>query len=294
MFNYVALFVEVAKAHSFRQAGEVLGISSSTVSRRIAELEREFGLPLFNRTTRLVELTEAGEVYFESCQRMAEEERLVREHLANKLLQPRGILRIAAPVSFSLQAMTEIIPEFSRRYPEVIVDLDLTMRIVDLFTEPYDVAIQSTEPKEQDVVARKFAQTPIALYASPAYLAARGVPQQPQDLREHDFLRQHSNQIQLWPVTGGDFVVIDIKEKVIANNPEMLNRLAMKDMGIVIAGELPAAALVAENKLVRVLPDWTPGILTFHAVTVSRNVPARVRVFIDFLVERFQARSRKE
>ena len=152
--NDMALFVEVVKAKGFRGAGEVLGIPNSTISRRIAALEKSIGLRLLHRTTRKVELTEAGQLYYERCRRIVDEARIAHEQLGEMLAQPSGVLRASLPVDFAMIYMAPLMVEFARRYPGITFDLDLTPRRVDLVTEPFDVAIRMGESANSNLIAR--------------------------------------------------------------------------------------------------------------------------------------------
>lgn len=142
----MALFVEVVKARSFRGAAEVLGMPNSTVSRRIGMLEKALGLRLLHRTTRRIELTEAGQVYFERSKRIVEEARLAHLELGEMLAQPTGVLRASLPVDFAVTYLAPLIAEFSQLYPGISFDIDLTPRRIDLVSERFDIAIRMGEP----------------------------------------------------------------------------------------------------------------------------------------------------
>src|ERR1700752_4709304 len=145
--NDMALFVEVVKAKSFRRAAEATGVPNSTLSRRISSLEKAIGLRLLHRTTRKVELTEAGKIYFAGFKRIVDEARLAHEQLGEMLAQPSGVLRASLPVDFAVIYMAPLIVEFAERYPGITFDFDLTPRQVDLVSEPYDVAIRMGQPE---------------------------------------------------------------------------------------------------------------------------------------------------
>ena len=144
----MALFVEIATAGGFRAAAERLKIANSTLSRRIGDLERDLGLRLFNRTTRRVELTEAGRLYFERCRRIIDEARLAHEELSGMVSQPSGLIRASVPVDFTLIYLGDILGDFMRLYPGIRLDLDVTPRQSDLISEPIDLTIRIGEPKD--------------------------------------------------------------------------------------------------------------------------------------------------
>src|SRR5689334_7442969 len=186
--NDMALFVEVVKANGFRHAAEAVGIPNSTLSRRISALEKAIGLRLLHRTTRKIELTEAGQIYFERCKRIVDEARLAHEQLGELLAQPSGVLRVSLPVDFANIYLAPLIADFAGRYPGISFDFDLTPRLVDLVSEPFDVAIRMGKPPDSNLIARQLANLPCYLYASPRYLERSGEPGHPTDLTQHECL----------------------------------------------------------------------------------------------------------
>lgn len=145
--NDMALFVEVVKAKGFRNAADTIGIPNSTLSRRISELEKSIGLRLLHRTTRKIELTEAGKIYYERCKRIVSEAKLAHEQLGEILLQPSGLLRISLPVDFGTIFLTSRLKEFAEIYPGINFEIDLTPKLVDLVSQNIDVAIRMGNPQ---------------------------------------------------------------------------------------------------------------------------------------------------
>ncbi len=188
LLNDMALFVEVAKTLSFRRAAVAAGVPNSTLSRRIGALEKAIGLRLLHRTTRTVQLTEAGLIYYERSRRIVEEARMAHEQLGELLAQPSGVLRASLPVDFATIFMAPLIEEFARRYPGIAFDIDLTPRRVDLIREPFDVAIRMGELTDSTLIARLLARLAVGVYASPRYLKVSGEPKRPTDLAQHDCL----------------------------------------------------------------------------------------------------------
>lgn len=283
VFRNMHLFVEVAKASSFRRAADVLGLPNSTVSRRIAELERDVGLRLFNRSTRRVELTEGGRLYFDNCKRILQEAELARQELIDLQAQPSGVIRVSMPVDFSVIYLSPLLADFSRRYPGIRFDLDLTPNRADLVGDPVDVAIRMGRPKDQSLIARPIARLGTVLVASPGYLQRRGLPGQPQDLLGHDCLRMKDAP---WTLIhrNGISETVEVSGQFVANNRGMLQQLALGGQGIAQSADNWVQADLAAQRLVRVLPDWTPPVVEAYALTVTRLLPAKVRVFIDYLV----------
>ncbi|MEY4267810.1 MAG: hypothetical protein RIS90_2345 [Pseudomonadota bacterium] len=283
IFRNMHLFVEVAKASSFRRAAEVLGLPNSTVSRRIAELERDVGLRLFNRSTRRVELTEGGRLYFANCQRIIQEAVLAHQALTDLQAQPSGVIRASLPVDFSVIYLGPLLADFSRRYPGIRFDLDLTPSQADLVGDPVDVAIRMGPPKDQNLIARPIARLDTELVAAPDYLRRRGVPVQPQDLAGHDCLRMKDAPWVLFHRDGSSQSV-EVGGQFIANSRGLLQQLALSGQGIVQTANSWVQADLAAQRLVRVLPEWTPPVVSAYALTATRLLPAKVRVFIDYLV----------
>lgn len=284
VFKNMRLFVAVAKTKSFRHAGEELGLPNSTVSRRIAELEREVGLRLFNRTTRRVELTESGQQYFEHCQRIVQEAELAYLELTQLQAQPSGVIRASIPVDFSVYYLSPILAEFSRRYPAIQFNLDLTPNQADLVGDPVDFVIRMGAPKDQTLIARPIAEIPTILVASPDYLRQRGRPAQPQDLKDHSCLRMKEAPWQLSDRDGSSQIV-EVGGPFIANNHGLMYQLALGGHGIIQTSKAWAQSDLKAKRLVHVMPRWSPPTVQVFALTTTRLLPAKVRLFLDFLVE---------
>lgn len=291
MLNDMALFVEVAKAMSFSRAAEAIGVPNSTLSRRVSALEKSIGLRLLHRTTRRLELTEAGQIYFERCRRLVEEASLAHEQLGELLAQPSGVLRASLPVDFATSYMAPLIAEFARRYPGISFEFDLTPRRVDLVSEPFDVAIRMGPSPDSNLIARQLATLPTHLYASPGYLARAGEPQQPADLVHHECLGFRSAKGMVWSLTpedGGDAEQVNVGGRFQLNSVGMLRRLATLDMGVVVLVDALAADDVAAGRLQQVLPGWVAPPVPVYAMTETRLLPAKTQRFIEFLKERLE------
>ena len=287
LLNDMALFVEVAKAMSFRRAAEANGMPISTVSRRISALEKAIGLRLLHRTTRKIEMTEAGQLYFERCKRIVDEARLAHEQLGEMLAQPSGVLRASLPVDFANVFLLPLIVEFGQQYPGISFEFDLTPRRVDLVTEPFDVAIRMGEPPSSSLIARQLARLPQALYASPAYIERSGKPKHPADLAQHECLRFYGPRSDAWILhRGTESMDIEVGGRFRVNSMGMLQRLARHGQGIALLSEAIVAEDVAEGRLERVLPKWQAPPVSVYAITETRLLPAKTQRFIEFLRDR--------
>jgi len=285
--NDMALFVEVVKMRGFRGAAESLGMPNSTLSRRISGLEKAIGLRLLHRTTRRIELTEAGQLYFERCKRIVEEARLAHEQLGEMLARPSGLLRVSMPVDFATIYLAPLIAEFAREYPGIRFDLELTPRQVDLVSDPVDIVIRMGEPPNSNLIARKLASMKRAFYASPRYLELFGEPEQPAQLINHECLRMRGSGSDHWTLiseTGSEQVEVGGRFEL--NSVGMLRRMASLDLGIALLPEGIAVQDVASGTLRRVLAQWQAPPVSVYALTETRLLPAKTQRFIEFLRHR--------
>lgn len=286
--NDMALFVEVVKARSFRGAAEAIGVPNSTLSRRISGLEKAIGLRLLHRTTRRIELTEAGQIYFERCRRIVEEARLAHEQLGEMVAQPSGLLRVSLPVDFATIFVAPHMADFCRRYPGISFEFDLTPRRVDLVTEPFDVAVRMGEQPDSNLIARKLAELPRHLYASPRYLKAFGEPKRPEDLTQHDCLLFRGSASTWTLYRRARAIEAAVGGRFRLNSVGMMQRLAGLGIGIAILAEDIVGEDLAKGRLRRVLTDWQAEPISVYAVTETRLLPAKTQRFIEFLSERLR------
>ncbi|AEI82709.1 transcriptional regulator protein (plasmid) [Cupriavidus necator N-1] len=289
LLNDMALFVEVVKARNFRKAAEAIGMPNSTLSRRISVLEKAIGLRLLHRTTRKIELTEAGQLYFERCKRIVDEARLAHEQLGELLAQPSGVLHASLPVDFANILLAPLIAEFAQRYPGISFEFDLTPRRVDLVAEPFDVAIRMGEPPSSNLIARRLARLPRYLYASPQYIERFGEPSQPADLVAHECLRLRTTEASAWTLKDATKTIeVAVGGRFLLNSVGMIRRLATLDLGIAVLAEAIIGDDVANGLLRRVLPQWQATPIPVYAMTETRLLPAKTQRFIEFLRERLE------
>ena len=288
--NDMALFVEVVKVRSFRRAAEALDMPNSTLSRRISGLEKAIGLRLLHRTTRKIELTEAGQLYYERCKRIVDEARLAHEQLGEMLARPSGLLRASLPVDFANVYLAPLIAEFAQLYPGISFEFDLTPRQVDLISEPVDVVIRMGEPANSNLIARKLASLQRFLYASPQYLETSGEPQSPSDLPHRECLRLRGPGSDRWTLSGkGGTEQVDVGGRFELNSVGMLRRLASLNLGITLLPEGIAAQDVSEGKLRQILPEWQASPVSVYALTETRLLPAKTQRFIEFVRDKLEA-----
>ncbi len=292
----IALFVEVARTRNFRLAANNLDMPGSSLSRRIAALEKALGMPLLTRTTRKVELTEAGRRYYQHCLGILEQSQLAIDELRQQHSQPSGLIRVSMPVDFGLLFMPRVLDTFCAQYPQIFFELDLSPRRVDMLSENFDLALRVGEVQEPNLITRRINLFDIGLYAAPAYIEKHGMPRTPADLSRHQCLRINEQPWRLQRVPGRKKAAatsmppaalaqsIPIRGQICANNPGMLRRLALLGRGIFSGAALMLQDDLRSGALVRLLPGWCMPPLAISAVMQSRQQPARVRLFLDHMI----------
>lgn len=284
-------FARVVKNGSFAGAARRLKVSTSVASKHVAKLESRLGVRLLNRSTRKLSLTEAGAAYYEHCARIVEEIENSRRAVAQMQAAPRGLLRVTAPVTFANSRLGAVLPEFFRRYPEVQIDLNASNRIVDLAEEGYDAALRIARTLPGNVVARQLRPVRWHLCASPDYVAQHGAPAHPAELTRHNCLVFPTlTQNGIWHFSRGDErVEAAVHGSLMANTVEALHDLAAAGMGITMLPGYMAGKDIKEQRLVPLLPDWEieSGASLYAVYLPTRYVAPKLRVFVDFMVERF-------
>lgn len=282
------LLARVHKAGSLSEAARQLGCPKATLSRRLTALETAVGARLFVPGASRMTLTELGEQLAERAARHDDDIAETREWLASREATPQGRLRVAMPAEFAMLLLAESLARFVQRYPAVALELDTTPRRVDLFNEPYDVAVRIGPADEPELVARHFMTLGRGLYASPVYLQARPAPLTPADLADHDFVVMtqardaHKRRLQ----NGSQTVEIELHGPLEANSIGVVLALTRAGGGI---GSFPygmVAPDIEAGTLVPVLPAWSYEPLPVYLLTASRRLmPAKTRAFIDHLFE---------
>ena len=278
----IAIFVKVVQAGSFSAAARLLGVPNTTVSAKVARLEKRLGVTLIQRTTRKLNITPAGSAYFERCMRGLEEIETAEAEVSLSAAEPRGLLRVTAPGDVAMGMLPPIVSRFLKRYPRTRVEVLVANRVIDLVAEGIHLAIRAAVLRDSTLVARGFMPFSGALWASRAYLARRGVPKIPAELEPHDclvFPRFSTQPLRL--TDGRNRVGIGMHGRLAVDDPQTLRNFILQGDGI---GMLPDF-LARGTPLVRVLPKWTwtSGALSF-VYPGQRFVPANVRAFIDTAV----------
>ena len=285
----MAVFAQVVEAGSLSAAARALRLTPSAVSRSIARTEQRLGTRLLLRTTRAITLTAEGEAYLRAARRILADLAEVEDAIADQGV-PRGRLRVSAALGHGRMTLVPLVAAFSARYPDIVVDLALGDEVVDILAGQADVAIRFGQLADSPLSARPIGVTGQVVVASPTYLARHGTPQVPEDLLAHNCLRFNFRRaLPDWPfVRDGQAFALKISGNIECNSGEALALLAREGAGIARIGEFSVAEDLRSGALMPLLEAWNPGDLEpIHAVFVGGStMPARVRVFVDFLVER--------
>lgn len=287
------VFRTTAATGSFAGAARQMGLSAAAVSKNIAELEAHLKVRLINRTTRQMSLTEAGAAYVERLARILDDLAEADAALAPMGASPGGVLRVSAPLTFSLVSLSPAIAEFMRRYPNLRLELDLQDTRTDLIGGGYDLAIRGSDRLEDSsLVARELTTLTHVLCGAPAYFAAHGVPAQPGDLKAHECvqftLSGHANR---WTFTrAGRSVAVPVDGRYKVSSSIAVRDALLAGFGLSLIPRLYVESELAAGRLQAVLADWEADRTPVYAVYPSRHLAAKTRAFVDFLVERFAAR----
>jgi DNA-binding transcriptional LysR family regulator len=286
-------FTAVVDAGSFSAAALRMRSSKSLVSRQIAALESALGARLFQRTTRSLTLTEEGRRYHAQVVRILADIAEANQSLSNLQAAPRGLLRVNAPMSFGYLHLAPAIPDFLQQCPEVELDLTMNDRYVDLIEEGVDLALRLGRLADSSLVARKLAPARRVVCASPAYLKARGVPETPDDLKQHQCLCYSNiaaNDEWRFVRRDGKSWPVEVKGRLHANNGDALREAALKDLGLVYLPTFIVGRDLQSGALVSVLTDYVAQDSGLYAVYPhARHLSPKVRAFVDFLASRFGA-----
>ena len=292
LLTEMVVFVKVVEAGSFSAAARQLGSSPSAVSRSIARLEKALAIRLLQRTTRKLRLSDAGEEVFRRCREMAGAAQAVMDLSGRFTREAEGLIRVSVPKAVGRYVIHPHMPEFLRRYPKVDVQLILEDRYVDLIDDNVDLSIRITDEPPPGLVGRELFPIEHLLCATPQYLAEQGVPQQPEDLREHSCIVLGETPADArWKFRqGSKSVTVGVRGRYAANHTGVRLDAVLQGIGI---GSLPyftARQALEEGRVIQVLPEWD-FIASYHGgvwllQTPTRYLQPKLRVFIDFLVER--------
>jgi DNA-binding transcriptional LysR family regulator len=291
----MGLFQLVATKGSLSAAARELGVSTSAVSKRLSRLEQHLGVRLLHRTTRRLSLTDEGEMYLQGAARILADIGDLEQRVAKRRVIPQGLIRVNASFGFGRRHVAPALLAFVRRYPEVQVQLDLSDRPPNLVDDGYDVRIRVGAPGDTALVARKLVGNHRVVCGAPSYLRARGIPRAPRDLADQDclILRQDGADYALWRfTTGGHTETVRVRGSLASNDGEVVRDWAIAGHGLILRSWWDVADAVTRGKLVTVLDGYrTPEANVYAVYPIPRNLPAKVRLLVEFLGEFLRARA---
>ncbi|HEY2049367.1 MAG TPA: LysR family transcriptional regulator [Caulobacteraceae bacterium] len=288
-FEGLAMFAKVAEEGSFAAAASAMGVSVATVSRAVTRLEDRLGGRLFNRTSRRLALTDYGRALAERASRIYAQAEEAEDTAREASSRPRGLVKLAAPLSFGARWVAPLLPEFFRRYPEIAIDLHLTDAQTDLIGEGYDAALRIAVMEDSSLVARLIAPVRRFVVASPGYLAQHGRPQHPRDLGSHQCL-SYANRAKrdVWRfthLTSGEECPVTPTGPLRVTSVESLLPTLLEGLAIAELPEFIATQHFREGQLESILTDWRlPEGGLYFVTPTARARPAKVSALADFLV----------
>ncbi len=290
-FTAMSVFAKVVELGSFARAAGRLELSTSAVSRQVADLEAHLQTRLLNRTTRKLSLTESGHAFYERCIQVLADLDEAEQSAAQTSLVPRGTIKLTCGHSFGLLHFAPAMAEYLVRNPEVKFDVSLSDRVVDLVEEGFDLGVRIGALGPANLIARKLGETRLIACASRDYLKKHGTPNTPEDLAHHNCVTyDYVPDSTLWRFRDPDGTerAVTVTGNVHANNGDLLTQTAVNGIGIVFEPEFIVGEALKAKKLIRLLEDFEPAPLGIYAVYASRkHLSAKVRSFVDFLAERF-------
>lgn len=284
------VFVKAVEAGSISSAAAELNLSSQLAGKQIRALEDGLGIKLLTRTTRRQSLTDSGQLFYERARNILAEMEAVEALMAETRSEPRGRLRISAPITFGSHGLAPEIPEYLRQHPEVSIDLSLTNRTVDLVEEGFDVVFRTGDLPDSSLIARRLASYRLALCAAASYIKLAEPLRAPLDLLKHECLVfSHTSLRTQWSFDGPEGrVTVPINGRFSTNSGEALRAAAVAGMGILLQPYELVADEIEAGRLIRLLPEYEPAARSLHVLYASdRRMTPKLRSFLDFAVQKF-------
>lgn len=296
--NLFLVFADIVELGSLTRAALALQMPKSTLSRKLRQLEQQVGAVLVKRGAHALEITEIGRALLSHCQRIAREAATASELVTEMQSGLKGLIRISLPLGLNDTWITRVMASFAFQYPEVNLAVEVTNRWVDVSEEPYDVAIHIGRILNELLPARRLATLTRGLYASPSYLARRGVPQVPDDLVSHDCIAMESQLSDgLWIVdsSAAQGTTLSVTPRMRVNDIIIAREMAAAGLGLAILTEAVCSAQVRAGQLIKVLPQWRlPPIAVSATFLERRHLPRRIRVLLDQMAQAMQTPAASE
>ncbi|MGS1005828.1 LysR substrate-binding domain-containing protein [Achromobacter anxifer] len=284
------VFVTTVDLGSISAAADELALSSQLAGKQIRALEASLGVKLLNRTTRRQSLTDEGRLFYERARNILAEMEAAQAQIDESRSQPRGRLRISAPITFGSRGLAPLLSRFMRQYPEVTVELSLTNRTVDLIDEGFDIAFRTGDLPDSGLTARRLAPHRLVLCAAPEYLRNSGIPRRPEDLQQHECLVfAHTSMRTRWSFKGPDGpITVPIAGRFSTDSGEALRAAAVGGLGIILQPTELLTEDIESGRLTRLLPKYEPEPRPLHALYVpDRRMTPKLRSFLDFAALEF-------
>lgn len=289
-------FIDVVEAEGFSAAGRKVGRSKALLSKYVRELEDDLGALLLNRTTRQFSLTEAGHTYYRRASEILREIDTLSDAVRDSSGDVRGRVKISAPRTFADAAMGQSLIDFALAHPDIVLDINLDDRFVDLVEEGYDIAIRISRLESSSLIAKRLAPFGMRLCASPALIAKRGRPAKPQDLANLPcIVDSNARWLSSWPFRNdkGDIFTVPVSGPIEVNSPMAVRAAALAGLGFAIMPDFIVTEDIAAGRLFCILDEYMPdGGGIFAVYPHRRYLPAKIRVFVDFLTQWFRQREK--
>lgn len=287
-------FIDVVEAEGFSAAARKIGRSKALLSKYVRELEDELGALLLNRTTRQFSLTEAGHTYYQRASEIVREVDSLAEAVRQSSGDVRGRIKLSAARTFADAPIGQSLVDFARQHPDIVLDIHLDDRFVDLVEEGFDLAVRISRLENSSLIARRLAPFSVRLCASPELIAKHGAPTRPQDLANMPcIVDTNGRSLANWRFKGEgeESISVAVSGPIEVNSPIVARAAAVSGLGFAMLPDFIAAPDVASGKLVTMLDDrLLAGTGIFAVYPHRRYLPAKVRVFVDFLVHWFRTR----
>lgn len=289
----MAFFSVLVRSGSFSAAAREMNVTTAAVSKRMSQLEARLGARLLHRTTRRIGLTPEGEMYLANARRILAEIDDLEQMISNAVMAPKGLLRVNATLGFGRSHVAPLVSDFVKQYPEVEVQLQLTVNPPMLVEDAYDVCIRFGEPPDTRVIARRIAANRRLICAAPSYLEQHGMPRVPSDLEHHSCIgiRQGEQGYGIWHLKSGQrSQTVKVRGSLSTNDGEIAVNWALEGHGLLMRAEWDIAKYLQSGRLRQVLPNWhTPEADIYAVFPYEIQTAARVRAFVDFVAEAFSA-----
>ncbi|MEZ9232931.1 LysR family transcriptional regulator [Vibrio amylolyticus] len=286
----IQIFIKVVETGSITKASDQLGLAKSAISKRLSELEQQLGVKLINRTTRKSSITEAGQIYYQKSKLISEELDELNSEIASVQTHLVGTLKIAVPLSFGIEHLVPALDEFSKLHPDLKLDVDFSDRKVDLVQDGFDLAFRIGQLADSTLKAKAITPISHVLCASPDYLDEYGIPETPEDLKKHKFLRYSQMPLSGLQLVGENqqkfMAQIDVVHS--ANNGEFLKAMALSGHGFTHLPKFIIWKELQNGTLKQILTPYTPAPQNAYIVyPETRYLPQKSRALIDFLTDYF-------